>query len=57
MDLEPEVALKEPVTLETIKADKILKEIPLVRHSRLSVTPLTAAAFERFLELGKPLRK
>ncbi len=57
VDLEPEVALKEPVTLETIKADKILKEIPLVRHSRLSVTPLTAAAFERFLELGKPLRK
>jgi len=57
VDLEPEVALKEPVTLETIKADKILKEIPLVRHSRLSVTPLAAAAFERFLELGKPLRK
>ncbi|MBC8097239.1 MAG: EVE domain-containing protein, partial [Akkermansiaceae bacterium] len=39
VDLVPVKALKTPVTLEQIKADKVLKEIPLVKQSRLSVTP------------------
>jgi predicted RNA-binding protein with PUA-like domain len=38
------------VTLETIKADAVLKEMPLVKQSRLSVTPLTKAHAERILK-------
>lgn len=52
VDLVPWKALKRPVTLATIKADPVLKDMPLVRQSRLSVTPLTEAQFKRVLELG-----
>jgi predicted RNA-binding protein with PUA-like domain len=52
VDLEPSKPLKKPVTLEQIKADAILKEMALVRNSRLSVTPVTEAQFKRILELA-----
>jgi len=52
VDLIPVKPLKEPVTLEQIKRDKILKSIALVRQSRLSVTPLTRTEFQRLMELG-----
>ena len=52
VDLVPVKALKKPVTLGTIKADKALKEILLIRNSRLSVMPLTEAQFNRILELS-----
>jgi predicted RNA-binding protein with PUA-like domain len=52
VDLVPEKALKNPVTLEMIKSDKILKDVPLVRQSRLSVTPLNEVQFKRLLELS-----
>lgn len=52
VDLVPVKDLKTPVTLETIKSDKILKELPLVRQSRLSVTPLNEVQFNRLLELS-----
>jgi predicted RNA-binding protein with PUA-like domain len=52
VDLVPVKALKNPVTLETLKSDKILKEMLLVRHSRLSVTPLNEVQFKRLLELS-----
>ncbi|MEP6664293.1 MAG: EVE domain-containing protein [Verrucomicrobiota bacterium] len=52
VDLAPLKVLKSPVTLETIKADKILKDILLVRHSRLSVTPLNEEQFNRILILA-----
>jgi predicted RNA-binding protein with PUA-like domain len=45
-------ALKKPVTLEQIKADAQLSDIPLVRQSRLSVMPLERAAFARIEKLG-----
>jgi predicted RNA-binding protein with PUA-like domain len=44
--------LKKPVTLEQIKADPALRDIPLVRQSRLSVMPLDEAAFKRIEKLG-----
>jgi predicted RNA-binding protein with PUA-like domain len=47
VDLQPVKPLPKPVTLETIKADKLLKEMPLVKQSRLSVTPMTQAQFDR----------
>ena len=52
VDLVPVKKLKNPVTLETIKSDKILKELPLVRQSRLSVTLLNEIQFKRLLELS-----
>ena len=53
VDLVPVRALKKPVGLETIKADKALKAIPLLKNSRLSVMPLTREQFERVLQLGE----
>jgi predicted RNA-binding protein with PUA-like domain len=50
--LAPVKALKKPVSLEAIKQDKILKDMPLVRISRLSVSPLSEAQFNRVLELA-----
>ncbi len=53
VDLVPEKPLKKPVTLEEIKADKSLAELPLLKQSRLSVMPLTAQQFKRLCELGE----
>ncbi|HXT40203.1 MAG TPA: EVE domain-containing protein [Candidatus Angelobacter sp.] len=52
VDLAPVKALKKPVSLEVIKKDTILKDMPLVRISRLSVAPLSEAQFNRVLELA-----
>jgi len=45
VDLVPFKALKQPVTLEAIKAEKSLAEVALLRQSRLSVMPLEAEEF------------
>jgi predicted RNA-binding protein with PUA-like domain len=52
VDLVPVKALKRPVTLGELKGDKLLKDMPLVRQSRLSVCPMTEAQFERLIELA-----
>ena len=52
VDLVPVKPLKTPVSLGAIKQDKSLKDLPLVRQSRLSVSPLTPPQFQRLLELG-----
>jgi predicted RNA-binding protein with PUA-like domain len=57
VDLAPAKALKKPVTLEAIKSDQILKEIPLVRQSRLSVSPMNEVQFKRLLELAETAAK
>ena len=53
VDLVPARALRKPVSLEAIKADTVLKSMPLVKHSRLSVTPLTQEQFDQVLRLGR----
>jgi len=53
VDLIPVKGLARPVTLDVIKADKVLKAIPLVRQSRLSVSPLTEEQFRQILRLGE----
>ena len=53
VDLVPVRTLKKPVTLDAIKADKALKELLLVRQSRLSVTPLTEEQSNRLLALAE----
>jgi predicted RNA-binding protein with PUA-like domain len=52
VDLIPEKTLVKPVSLAQIKADNIFNEMPLVKQSRLSVSPLTKAQFERLLKLA-----
>jgi predicted RNA-binding protein with PUA-like domain len=39
--------------LEEIKAEPSLAEIGLLKQSRLSVMPLTKAAFEKILRMSK----
>jgi len=53
VDLVPQEAVAQPVTLAQIKADKILKEMVLARQSRLSVSPVTKAQFGRLLQLAE----
>jgi predicted RNA-binding protein with PUA-like domain len=43
-----------PVTLELIKGEPRLSDIPLLKYSRLSVMKLTKEQFEIILELAKP---
>ncbi|MDW8308139.1 MAG: EVE domain-containing protein [Verrucomicrobiales bacterium] len=53
VDLVPVKPLARPVTLAEIKADPALRDMPLLRQSRLSVMPLTAGQFRRLLVLGR----
>jgi predicted RNA-binding protein with PUA-like domain len=53
VDLVPEKRLKRPVPLDEIKANAKLKEIALLRQSRLSVMPLTKAEYTEIVRLGK----
>ena len=53
VDLEPVKPLKKPVTLEDIKGEKALKEMKLLKQSRLSVTTLTPVEFSRLMELAE----
>jgi predicted RNA-binding protein with PUA-like domain len=55
VDLTPIKALKQPVTLSAIKATRALKEMLLLKHSRLSVVPLTREQFETVLQLGQEI--
>lgn len=52
VDLAPVETFKNPVTLETIKADLLLQDVALVRQGRLSVMPLKAEEFDRIVQLG-----
>ncbi|KQM77231.1 ubiquinol-cytochrome C reductase [Pedobacter sp. Leaf216] len=52
VDLSPVESLKNPVSLEQIKAEPSLTDISLVRQGRLSVMPLKAAEFDKILEMG-----
>jgi len=52
VDLSPVKPLAKPVTLADIKADGELREIALLRQSRISVTPVTPAQFKRLLEMA-----
>lgn len=53
VDVEPVRALSLAVSLAQIRSDRELREIPLVRQSRLSVMPVERAEFRRILDLGK----
>jgi predicted RNA-binding protein with PUA-like domain len=52
VDIVPVRKLKRPVTLKEIKADPFFSDFALVRISRLSVMPVTAAQWKTIETLG-----
>ena len=52
VDIKPVVPVTQPVSLQQIKQDPLLQDMPLVRQSRLSVSPVTAAEWRRICTLA-----
>ena len=52
VDLVPVKPLAQPVTLATIKENPLLKDMVLVKQSRLSVMPVTADQVAKLLKLS-----
>ncbi len=53
VDLTPVKPLAKPVSLAGIKSDAILKDLPLVKKSRLSVSPVAQPQFDRLLGMSE----
>jgi predicted RNA-binding protein with PUA-like domain len=52
VDIAAREPLPKPVALSAIKADKALADMALVKFSRLSVQPVSAAEWQRVCKLG-----
>lgn len=52
VDLKPVKKLKKPVSLATIKANKQLANMQIIKLSRLSVSGVTPDEWETIMELG-----
>ncbi len=52
VDVATLAPLQQPVTLAAIKADKRLTEMALLKQSRLSVQPVTAAEWKLISKIG-----
>ncbi len=52
VDIRAVADVPTPVTLDQIKVDTKLKDMVLVKNSRLSVQPVTAAEFKHICKLG-----
>jgi predicted RNA-binding protein with PUA-like domain len=52
VDVKAVEALKTPVTLDAIRAEAKLKDMVLVKNSRLSVQPVTAAEWAYVRQMG-----
>lgn len=53
VDLKPVKALKAPVDLQQMKAEKRLQDLALIRQGRLSVCPVTEDQWNVILELSE----
>ncbi len=53
VEIAPFKKLKNPVTLAQVKADKRLKDMALVRVSRLSVQPVKPEEFDLIISLSE----
>ena len=53
VDVKAILTLKNPVTLEKIKQSKKLKNIALIKQSRLSVMPITEIEFKEIIKMSK----
>ena len=54
--VEPVRKLAKPVTLAAIKAEPKLKDMELIRQSRLSVAPVREAEWAKVVEMGSKAR-
>ncbi len=52
VELKPLRPFPHPVSLEKIKTDTALRNMALIKQSRLSVMPLTPAEYRRLLKIG-----
>lgn len=53
VELEAGKAVKNPVTLASIKANSKLADMKLVKLSRLSVSPVTKEEFDEIIDMSK----
>lgn len=53
VDLAPVTAMKKPVSLAEVKAEKPLAQFGLVRQGRLSVVPVAAAEWKLICTMGQ----
>lgn len=53
VDVAPVLPLAKPVTLAQVKAHPLLSQMALVKRSRISVVPVTAAELRAVLTLAK----
>ena len=52
VDLQPEFPLKKPVSLAEIKEEDQLREMVVVKNSRLSVQPVRKEEFDKIIKMG-----
>ncbi len=52
VELKAGKALPKPVTLSQIKAEPALKAMALIRHTRLSVMPVTKKEYDTLVKMG-----
>jgi predicted RNA-binding protein with PUA-like domain len=52
VDVKARAPMKTPVTLAAIKADPAFADFLLVRHSRLSVVPVSPDHWRRICRMG-----
>lgn len=52
VDVEPACSLREPVCLDRVKGESALRDMALLKQSRLSVQPVTPAQFDRIVAIG-----
>ena len=52
VDVKAVAPVPQPVTLEAIKREKTLADMALLKYSRLSVQPVTAAEWKHICKLG-----
>jgi predicted RNA-binding protein with PUA-like domain len=52
VDVKPLQPMPTPVTLAQVKAEKALAELLLVRHSRLSVSPVDEKSWKLIAKMG-----
>lgn len=53
VDLKPYKKLKRAVTLQEMKKEKMLSNVPLIRIPRLSVMPLSDLEFSKIIEMSE----
>jgi predicted RNA-binding protein with PUA-like domain len=53
IDLKPLQAIKRPLSLKEMKSTPLLASLPLIKHTRLSVMPVTAAHYDVIMKLAE----